>query len=330
MNKNQIVMSATGGVALVASLVVGYFAYSAWQEQSEKSDDLESAKQNVERINKSKIAPEQASVEAFEANTSVLHTWTEESLALASAGDMAPEKGVTAASFKQRMVDDARELSKLPGFGGPIVKEGFGFGFKDIITGGSMPETSSLDTLQRQWSEIKTVVGILSSAGATELTYVSVAEKKAAEPEQDARGRKQGRAAAEAPKEMASAQSYEFRFLARPAAFVRALNAIAACDRFMTVDDFSLVRPEDALASVLGGGKDVKQESGRRKRRNSVAAAAEAEEKAETAKKGLVTDPASAAPFVATIALTTYDFGSKSEGNGDEAKKGDEAKEEQE
>jgi hypothetical protein len=237
---------------------------------------------------------------------------------------MAPEKGVTAASFKQKMVDDARELSKLPGVGGPIVKDGFGFGFKDIITGGSMPEASKLDSLQRQWSEVKTVVELLSAAGATELTSVSVAQKKDPEPEQGARGRKQGRGAAEPePRELASAQSYEFRFLARPAAFVRVLNSLATCNRFMTVDDFSLVRNEDALASVLGGGKDKLEGSRPGKRRGKqrgLEQQAESGEKEEIAKKGLVTDPASAAPFAATIALTTYDFGSKAESKGVEAK----------
>ena len=320
MNKNQIVMSATGGVALVAVLVVGYLAYSALEEQSERTEDLEAAKQSVERINKSKIAPEQASADAFDANRTVLRTWTQESLALASAGDMAPEKGVTAASFKQRMVDDSRELSKLPGFGGPIVKPGFGFGFKDIITGGSMPDPSKLEILERQWSEVKTVVEMLSAAGATELTSVTVVDK-VPEPEPDARGRGQGRAAAEVPrKSPASAQSYEFRFLSRPAAFVRVLNAMAASGRFMAVDDFSLVRPEDALASVLGGGKDRLETDRKSRRHRRAAEQAESAEGEEVSKKGLVTDPASAAPFVATVALTTYDFGSKAEGKGDEAK----------
>lgn len=326
MNKNQIVMCATGGVALVASLVVGFFAYSALEEQGERSDDLETAKQSVERINKSKIAPDQASVDAFAANRSVLRTWTDESLALASMGDMAAERGVTPASFKQRMVDDAREMSRLPGFGGPIVKDGFGFGFKDIITGGSMPDPSRMDSLQRQWSEVKAIVGVLSASGVTELTSVTVVEK-APEPAPDPRGRKPNRAGEEEQKkESVSAQSYELRFLARPAALVRTLNALAASQRFTTVDDFSFSHPDDALAGVLGGGKD-KQEAGRkpRRQRRGLEQADQSEKPEDAAKKGLVTDPASAAPFAVTLALTTYDFGSKAEGAAaEESKEGQE------
>ena len=42
-----------------------------------------------------------------------------------------------------------------------LLKDGFGFGFKDYITGGSMPERAKLAAMQRQWREVKSFVETL-------------------------------------------------------------------------------------------------------------------------------------------------------------------------
>ena len=329
MNKNKIIMSAIGGVALVATLVIGYLAYDSYSEQMERADDLDSAKANVQRINSAKVAPEQASIDAINQNKAVLAAWRDEAYALASHGDARVESGVTAEAFKQTMVADARELSKLPGgANGVIVKEGFGFGFKDIITGGSMPEAAKLAQLQRQWSEVKRLVEMLSSCGVTELLDVAVVEKAAA-PEPEVRRGARNQKKVEVKKPAFTDQSYELKFMARPAAFVRLLNALATDNRFMTVDDFSFARASDALVAVLGGGKEnAEATSGRRGRRGRRGSdeAAEENKDGEVTKKGLVIDPASAVPFTVTLKLTTFDFGSKANGSDEKV----ETKEEEE
>ena len=80
----------------------------------------------------------------------------------------------------------------------------------------------------------------------------------------------------------------------------------------MTVDALSFLRADDALATILGGGKE--KESARKKKRNKRHSAegedanAEGDEKAAN-KKGLVTDPATGVPFTVELTVTTYDFG---------------------
>lgn len=315
MNKNKIIMSAIGGCALLACLVIGYLAFDAYSEQTEKSEQLEDSRGSVERINNGKIAPVQASIDAIDQNKAVVKAWRDEAYALASHGDAPVEAGVTAESFKQTMVADARELAKLPGAAnGVLVKEGFGFGFKDIITGGSMPDSAKLASLQRQWREVRAMVEKLAESGVMELLDVTVVEKAAVEPAAETKRSNRRNAQEEEKKPSFAEQSYELKFLARPAAFVRVVNALATDDRFTTVDDISFFRDTDALAAILGG-KDNKaaEAGGRRSRRRRGSEEPEEGEKKEdeTVRKGLVIDPESAVPLTVTLKLTTFDFGSK-------------------
>ena len=317
MNKNKIIMCSIGGVALVASLVLGYLVWSAWEEKTEKEDDLETAKANVRRINSSKISPEQASLDAFEKNRRDLAIWRDEAIALSSRGDRSPRRDITPEAFKRLLVDEAREEARRPGgVDGKIVKDGFEFGFKDFISGGRMPESSQLDTLQRQWDDVKFFTDILSAAGVSELQEITIAEKKveaAAQPQQ--RGHKRGAKKEPEKKAVAETQGYELKFTARPLAFVKTINAFAHAERFVSVDSFSCKR-EDALAAALdekSSSSDAPATSSRRRRSRRAAEEAENaqqnEESASTNKKGLVIDPGSQAPFIVTMKLTVYDFG---------------------
>ena len=306
MNKNQITMAAIGGIALVAVGVVGYLTYAAWAEKAEKAEDLESAIANARRINAAAIAPKQESVDAIAANAQKLEEWRAEMLALVSAGDFAVDPGATPESFKQKMVVEAREFAKLPGgVNGCIVKEEFDFGFKDYIVGGSMPPRDQLAALQRQWSE----VGMVTVGAA------------AAEPPKEEEAPKRGKAKKGAqkkeaePRPLAVPQSYELKFTAKPAAFVRTIDACAMVERFIVVDGFSFVKERDTLAEVFGG-KDKAEAAagGGRRGRRGRRGAAEVEQPApegaeEVSRKGLVTDPELDAPLTVVLKVTTFDFG---------------------
>ncbi len=333
MNKNKIIMSAIGGVAGVIILVLGYLAFSTYSEQTEMEESLEASKQNVRRMNAAKIPPVEASVKAIDENRDKLTTWFNEALALASRGDAETKSGVTVAAFKQEMVDDARELAKLPGTanGGVLVAEGFGFGFKDIITGGRMPEADKLARLQRQWAEIKLFVETLAACGVSQLTDIAVGDKPAVQPKPAARPSRGNRRTKNVKKEATThtpdGQCYELHFLAKPAAFVRVLNALGSASRFVAVDDFAFLRADDSLATVLGGGKEkaaAGAQKGGRRRRASARETAETNQPEEIAKKGLVTDPATAAPLTVTLKLTTFDFGSQASASGQTEDKEDE------
>ena len=95
MNKNKIIMASIGGVGLLAALVVGYLAYDGMSEKAEKLDDLETKKSQVKSINSGKISPEQAAVEAIDANRKKLAEWRAGAFALASRGDI----GVNSVKF---------------------------------------------------------------------------------------------------------------------------------------------------------------------------------------------------------------------------------------
>jgi len=321
MNKNQITMAAIGGIALVAVGVVGYLTYAAWAEKAEKAEDLESAIANARRINAAAIAPKQESVDAIAANAQKLEEWRAEMLALVSAGDFAVDPGATPESFKQKMVVEAREFAKLPGgVNGCIVKEEFDFGFKDYIVGGSMPPRDQLAVLQRQWSEVGMFVNMLSRCGAQELTSVTVGAA-AAEPPKEEEAPKRGKAKKGAqkkeaePRPLAVPQSYELKFTAKPAAFVRTIDACAMVERFIVVDGFTFVKERDTLAEVFGGKDKVEAAAGGGRRgRRGRRGAAEAEQPApegaeEVSRKGLVTDPELDAPLTVVLKVTTFDFG---------------------
>ena len=317
MNKNKIILSAIGGVAIVVALVIGYLIYSGLDEQSVKAEDLEGAQANVSRINGAKISPTEASVRAIVSNRTALAAWRDETLALASAGDFRVDPEMTPEALKHQMVDEARTLAKLPAGGvGPLVKEDFGFGFNDIIAGGAIPAREKVSQMQRQWREVKLFIETLSKCGVVELKGVTVAEPTAEpEEEQPRNARRRPRKNAEEKPDPVTQQAYELKFLARPAALVRVLNSFATGDRFITVDSCDFARESDALLTVLDGGKDKDLAGGRNARRRSRRRTAAQEEapaegaEEENNKKGLVTDPEMDPPFVVTLKLTTFDFG---------------------
>lgn len=327
MNKNKIIMCSIGGVAAVAVLVLGYLSYAAWEERVEKEDELEAGKSSVERIKKSAIAPTKEALEAIEANTRSLAIWRGEAFSTASQGDMAVDAAMTPEAFKRIIGEEARDYAQKPGGAeGRIAKEGFEFGFKDLISGGSMPPKASLPILQRQWEDVKLFTETLSECGATELVEVTIAEKKveeppSAKPKRPVRGGKKE----EAKKPLADEQGYELKFKAKPVALVKVINAFAKAQRFITVDSMTCVREEDVLLSALGEkDKDAAQQRPSRRRRrgrgSDEAGEAEGEHGEANAKKGLVIDPATEAPFVVTMKLTTFDFGSKKSGKAEDAK----------
>lgn len=314
MNKSKIILSAIGGGALLASLGAGYLIYSGCGDKSMKADDLEASESSVTRTLGAKIAPTEASVQAIVSNKTALAAWRDEALALASAGDFVVDPDMTPEALKRTMVDQSRELLKLGG--GKIMKEDFGFGFKEIVTGGAIPERAKVPLMQRQWREIRFFIETLAEAGAVEIKDVAVVEAAApAEPEAvqpNARKRPKKPAKTEEKADPVTSQGYTIKFLARPAALVKCVNAFATAQRFVVVDGFTFARERDTLDDVLSGGKDkdAAKTGGRRARRRLEAAAeAEKPEGEENNKKGLVTDPEIDPPFIVTLKLTTYDFG---------------------
>lgn len=347
MNSNQKTLAACGGAIAVAALAAGFFAWSAYDSKvaalegdDEGNDGLLAVEEMAQTLSRKPVYPCAESVKAIESNTAKVSEWTLAARRIASRGDR-PVRKMTEAQFKTDLVADAKRMTELPGAlpGGVLMKPDFDFGpFKPYITEGKMPEPERLDELIRRWDDVQLVVHALNSAGIFELVELGFGADAAAKAQEPAKGaarrpaarrpaagaRAKAKDAKAADAEGPKSYSYVFTFIARPPAFVRAINTLCNCERFVIVDSVSIARTADAISDALGGTekKEASRPSGRRGSRRA-AAAEQKDEKQDEAKAGVVTDPQSDAPLKITIALTVCDFGLLADDDEDEKKKED-------
>ena len=351
MTKNRIVMVGIGGVAALAACVMGYLAISALMEKGEIDESLEMSESSYRKLAKAKIAPTAASAAAIASNTTVLAGWYDNVRREVAKGDVPVDRGASEAAFKQKMVDDARRLSKLPGdvvpegSAGPgtLVKEGFPFGFGRYISGVDLPAKETLEALQREWSDVIFLAELLSRCGVGELVKLEVLSAQQAQrpeavvqqPRPAQRGRKQ-----EVEEKLCDEERYSVEFVARPAALVKTLNELASSKRFACVDGFEFFRQSDMISDALAGSGDKGEKAsassgGRRRGRRQRAQQEEKKSEDEggespaAKKSGFVTDPKKEAPFTVRMVIATCDFGTGGEAAAkpDEAPEGETAKE---
>ena len=341
MNKTKMILAGTGGAIGLVVLVLAFLVWQAFSaktaaiegDDEEGTDGLETVEARAQSMSRKTVYPCAASLSAIAANQKAVDDWCKEGLSLAARGDKVFTK-TTPAQFKTDLVADARRLADLPGkAGGKLVKPDFAFGpFKDYIIEGKMPSETELGELQRKWDDVATVTELLSTNGIAELVDVQFAAAKTVESAdaKDKRGkggkRDKRMSPQVAPATLVSpvACSYVFSFSAKPAAFIRTLNALESCERFITVDDFSFVRPSDVIAESLGGEEKKASETqasgrrGRRGRRGGDAVAAPVAEGGDGTEKAegrnrIVTDPLLDAPMTVTMTVTVHDFRSLEE-----------------
>ena len=321
MSKNQIAMAAIGGVTLVASGVLGYLAFDAFSSKAEAVEAGDGAKESVRRLLRADVSPDKESELAYKKNADTLAGWTEAALATAAAGDRAVSNDINPAAFKQKLVDEARVLSELEGgVDGKIVKPGFNFGLPDFVTGDKLPEQEMLPKYQRLWGDIRLVFEMLQACGVAEIVRIEpagvVSAAAQAQQEEKPKAKKgRGKKDAEAEKPVYTVEQYAVDFRAKPAALVKAVNALATTPRFIVVDSMSFAREGDMIAVALGEGEKAKgaqqqASGGRHSRRKKVVEVVEKPAEESEEKKGLVNDPVNEAPFLVKITLSTYDFGS--------------------
>ncbi|MBQ3747272.1 MAG: Amuc_1100 family pilus-like protein [Kiritimatiellae bacterium] len=334
ISKNQIVMLSIGGVSLVVLAVLGYLAFDAYSAKSEATESSESNAAAVRSLLGAAISPDPASVAAVNKNRDALAGWTEAAVSTVAAGDRVIAADVNEAAFKQKLVDEARTLSNLPGgVDGKIMKDVSAFGFPDLVAGDKLPEKAELPRLQRLWGDVCTFVKTLSDCGVIEVVRIEPGIAKqpqaAAEPKDAKRSRNRRRKDAEEEKPAYTDEKYVVEFRARPAALVKAVNALATCERFIVVETLDFSREGDMIGKALGEGSkrssDAEQQSSRPRRRRRGAAEAEfgadaAEQNiAADAGKSVVNDPAKEDQFLVRAIITTYDFGSAAKVAADEA-----------
>ena len=324
LSKNQIVMLAIGGVALVASAALGYLAFSAYSAKSEAAETAESSATAVRSLYRAEISPDAASVAAVNKNRDALAGWTEAALSTASAGDRSIATDVNEAAFKQKLVDEARTLSGLPGgVDGKIMKDVSAFGFPDLVTGDKLPDKAMLPRLQRLWGDVCLIVKTLSDCGVIEVVRIEPGAatqqaQAAAEPRDAKKSKKRKGKNAEEEKPVYTDERYVIDFRAKPAALVKVVNALATSERFAVLESLDFTREGDMIGKALGEGDKRgagEQQAARPRRRRRGAEQAEFGADATTpdataeTDKGVVNDPAKEEPFLVRATITTYDFG---------------------
>ena len=336
MNKTKMILAGTGGAIGLVALVLAFLVWQAFSaktvaiegDDEEGTDGLEAVEARVQTLSRKPVYPSAASLTAIAENQKLIDEWCKDGLSLAARGDKVFSK-TTPAQFKTDLVADAKRLMDLPGAAqGKLTKPDFAFGpFKDYIVEGKMPAETELAELQRRWDDVVTVTELLVTNGVSELVDVSfaAAKKDEVKTEDLKKGKvnKKKNTANSNPQTLKPSNvsySYVFTFAARPSAFIRTINALESCERFVTVDAFSFVRPSDVIAEALGGDekKAEPQASGRRGRRGrrgeAVAApVAEGGDGTEKGKNRIVTDPVRDAPMTVTLTLTVHDFRSLEE-----------------
>ena len=334
ISKNQIVMLSIGGVSLVVSAVLGYLAFDAYSAKSEAAESSESNAAAVRSLLGAAISPDPASVAAVNKNRDALAGWTEAAVSTVAAGDRVIDADVNEAAFKQKLVDEARTLSNLPGGAdGKIMKDVSALGFPDFVVGDKLPEKDQLPRLQRLWGDVCTFVKTLSDCGVIEVVRIEPGIAKqpqaAAEPKDAKKSKKRKKKGAEEEKPAYTEEKYVVEFRTRPAALVKAVNALATCERFIVVEALDFSREGDTIGKALGEGDKrgagAEQQSSRPRRRRRGAAEAEfgadaaEQEGAADADKGIVNDPAKEDPFLVRASIATYDFGSAAKAAAGEA-----------
>lgn len=327
MKKTKIILAALGGCALLGLLIVGWLLFSAFSKKSELLEDLRMREDKMTQLRSAKIAPTAVALRQLVTNKTMVASWLAATREEVAAGDQMPDLNQTEAAFKSKMIEDARQLSALPGSAaGKLVKENFGFGYNDFITGGKMPTKAELPELQCRWSDVVTLVKIFASSGAREIVEVASLATEAPKPETTARSNKRTpkRTKVEDSAETAKIvrRSYEFKLRVDSVALVRILNACASDSRFIVVDSLNFARAEDEIANRIGeSNKSSQKVAGRGRRRGAQAIEFVEATAKEESRKGLVIDPATVSPFAVTLRVTTIDFGSKQPSNEKEATK---------
>lgn len=317
-------MASIGGVAVVASLVIGYLIFSISSERDEKISDLETSKSKLNSLCTASVPVNKNTVAMLSSNATMYVAWKNDIAGKIVAGDVETDKEMTGPAFKDMITKNRAEFMALPGnVNGKIAKEGFGFGFDEYINGDKMPNEAELDKMQRQWADISRFVKIFADCNVGEIVSIAVAAEPKAEKEEEPkanakRNKKRLPQASRDKKPESSIKpailTYNVVLNVRQDVLVKVINGLATDERFIVVDSMNFSHPTDTVLSMIGGDDKDKPAAARpaRARRRGAAAQVEQTVEEEKDRKGLVVSPESEKPFMLSLTLSTYDFGSKS------------------
>jgi hypothetical protein len=295
MNPEKIKMIGYVSLGLWVVLAggLGYMAYDASSSRTEAEATLEEENSAFNRFNSAPVFPSAPSIASVKSNEMSLSIWYDTAFSLAQRGDKEIPLE-TPPVFKQRLQSTVRRLQSLNGeVSGKLSQPTFYFGFDKFLgEADALPQSAEIPVLAAQLDFIESFAEMLAEAGVMEVKSLVCVPQN---PEDT---------------ECARHLDYKITFASRPAGIVKAINALAASTRFVSIDGFSFRETGDSITPRLASdGKKDEASGGRRGRRGRRGAAVE-EEKVDDSRKEnrVVTNPSANAVFDVSMTVKVYDF----------------------
>ena len=295
MNPEKIKMIGYVSLGLWVVLAggLGYMAYDASSSRTEAEATLEEENSAFNRFNSAPVFPSVPSIASVKSNEMSLSIWYDTAFSLAQRGDKEIPLE-TPPVFKQRLQSTVRRLQSLNGeVSGKLSQPTFYFGFDKFLgEADALPQSAEIPVLAAQLDFIESFAEMLAEAGVMEVKSLVCVPQN---PEDT---------------ECARHLDYKVTFASRPAGIVKAINALAASTRFVSIDGFSFRETGDSITPRLASdGKKDEASGGRRGRRGRRGAAVE-EEKVDDSRKEnrVVTNPSANAVFDVSMTVKVYDF----------------------
>jgi len=333
--REQLILYAGLGVSGVIAAVLGWMIFSAAGARSDAEEELEGAEMSLERFARAEVTPSEQAIADVKANGATVAAWRNAAVEFAARGDRT--YAVESASvFKQRLRAETARLGAIAPAGAVegsrLAAPGFEFGFGEYL-GDSMPSESVIPELEAQLAIVTHIADVLAAAGVASVTEIERPAAAPAKPVAETAGKKNAKPKKvkkeDVPERAETKRLFKVGFTARPAAFIRVLNAFAADEAFYTVTKLGFSAPGDVISDKIQklmqeeieranlAKRAAAKTNPRRNRRNRRNAEAEPEEEkpaeepvVETPQADrLVIDPEIDAPVEFSMMLQVDDFG---------------------
>ncbi len=320
MKRQQLILIILAVLTVGVCLGAGWFLVSAWMANKEAASVRNADYAAVQKIYRGKVFPDPDTIARVKEDQKALESWLATASNLLHQGDLHIESK-SPTGFKQTLQATVRALSARPGAAnGRIVAPGFLFGFDQYLgESDSLPAPEHVDRLTGQLTIIERLCNELCEAGVLEIkavqreTFDAQTEAGGPDRSQEAsssrrrrrRDEPQAQEAAPAARDATaggvfSKQRFSFEFLARPAAFIGALNRLAAMNLFVVVAETEFRKTDDPI-----GRRDTKKKEGAA----SADAAAKAVDLATVPHvERIVTDPDLDPPVSVRLDIDVYSF----------------------
>ena len=252
MNRQQGIGIGVGVLLGIACVGAGVTFSMAFAKSQEAKTNLDTAFQDLQKMYKAKIFPNDANIAQIKEDQKTLEAWFEVATNQLSKSEV-PLESLTPAQFKSKLEGDIREMVRLAAVQGQQsrVAPEFRFGF-DRYKDGVLPEKDDVPRLNQQLDIIKLIVEQIYNANIVKLdaiereVFETTAAKEEPAPTARRKNRDQGggdvQAGALSPAlaELFDSQRFTVAFQAHPDAFASVLNSLSAMNLFIVISDVEI------------------------------------------------------------------------------------------